>query len=214
VLFTVLRELLVLLHPIIPFVTAEVWQALPGQKNADIATEPYPVARPGCLHPEEAADMEFLQETISAIRTIRSELAINPSYKLTVLLRPADDTSAALLEQGRSWFMGLARLENLTINAEEHAPKASASNVVRGCEVIVHLSGAVDFQTELARLEKELGKVEKDLAGQTAKLGNENFVSRAPAHVVEMERNRLVDLKDKQEKLLALYKRFKEFVDN
>ena len=65
-----------------------------------------------------------------------------------------------LLEHGRAWFMSLARLENLIISAEEHAPKASASNVVRGCEVIVLLTGAVDFQAELARLDKEIGKVD------------------------------------------------------
>lgn len=216
VLFTVLRELLMLLHPIIPFVTAEVWQALPGQAGSDIAVQMGPDARPGCMRPENAKDadaMVFLQETISAIRTIRAELNINPSYKLTVLLRPVDAAQAALLEQGRPWFMTLARLENLVVNADEHAPKASASNVVRGCEVIVYLSGAVDFQAELARLDKEIGKTEKDLTALTAKLANEGFVSRAPAAIVEQERARAQDLADKRDKMLALRKRFKEVVE-
>lgn len=213
VLYTVLRETLLLLNPIMPFVTAEVWQALPGQAGSDIALQLYPPYRPACVRPEDADAMLFLQETISAIRTIRAELNINPSYKLTVLLRPTDAAQAALLEQGRPWFASLGRVESLTINADEHAPKASASNVVRGCEVIVYLSGAVDFQAELARLDKEIGKTEKELAGIEAKLSNEGFVSRAPAAIVEQERTRAADFVDKRAKMLALQKRFKEVAE-
>lgn len=187
-----------------------MWRALPGQKDSDIAVQPYPESRPGCLRPADADAMTFLQEAISAIRTIRAELNINPSYRLTVLLRPVDQAQAALLESGRPWFMSLARLESLTIDAGGHAPRASASNVARGCEIIVHLSGAVDFQAELARLAKELGKVEKDLAALDAKLANEGFISHAPAAVVEQERARAADLTDKREKMLALRKRFQE----
>ena len=209
-LYTVLREMLVLLHPIIPFVTAEVWQSLPGHAGEDIALQLFPEARPGCLKPDDADDMIFIQETISAIRTIRAELNINPSYKLTVLLRPVDTKQKELLEHGRAWFMSLARLENLIISADEHAPKASASNVVRGCEVIVHLSGAVDFQAELARLDKELGKVDKELAALNSKLSNENFITRAKPEFVEQEKARAADFADKRDKMLALQKRFRE----
>ena len=209
-LYTVLKETLVLLHPIIPFVTAEVWQSLPGHAGEDIALQLFPEARPGCLKPGDADDMIFIQETISAIRTIRAELNINPSYRLTVLLRPVDAKQKELLEHGRAWFMSLARLENLIISAEEHAPKASASNVVRGCEVIVHLSGAVDFQAELARLDKELGKVGRELAALNGKLSNENFLTRAKPEFVEQEKARAADLADKRGKMLALQKRFRE----
>jgi valyl-tRNA synthetase len=208
-LYTVLRELLLLLHPIVPFVTAQIWQALPGQQDSDIATLPGPPPRPACLRPDDADAMVFLQETISAIRTIRAELGINPSYRLTVLLRPADPGQAALLERGRAWLTSLARLENLAVQADGRAPKAAASNVVRGCEVIVHLSGAVDFQAELARLEKELGKTQKELAGLEAKLGNALFLDKAPEAVVRQERDRAADLADKRSKMLALQNRFR-----
>ncbi len=213
VLYTVLRELLLLLHPMIPFVTAELWQALPGQAGSDLAVQPGPAARPGCERPDDAEAMSFLQETVSAIRTIRAELNINPSYKLSVLLRPVDETQAALLERGRPWFISLARLESLVIDAAEHAPKASASNVVRGCEVIVHLSGAVDFQAELARLDKELGKTAKDMDALSKKLANEGFINHAPAAVVEQERARYAELTDKRDKMLILQKRFKEAIE-
>jgi valyl-tRNA synthetase len=192
-----------------PFVTAEVWSSLPGNEGKDIATELYPAERPECRKPLEADQMMFLQEAISAIRTIRAELNIKPSYKLTVVLRPASEEQAALLEAGRGFF-DLARLETLTIDADAHAPKASASNVVRGCEVIVLLDGAVDFQAELARLEKEIGKVDKDLVALNGKLSNENFVKRAPAELVESEQARQADLMDKKAKMQALQVRFKE----
>ena len=100
--------------------------------------------------------------------------------------------------------MNLARLENLAIRADGLAPKASAGSVVRGCEVIVHLSGVVDLRTELARLEKELGKAEKELAGLESKLGNAHFLDRAPAAIVEQERGRAADLADRRSRMLAL----------
>ena len=212
VLYTVLREILLLLHPMIPFVTAEVWNALPGHEGTDIATELYPAARPECLKSRESDEMIFLQEAISAIRTIRAELNIKPSYRLSVVLRPASDEQAALLEANRGFF-DLARLESLTIDKDAHAPKASASNVVRGCEVIVLLTGAVDFQAELARLDKEIGKVDKDLVALDGKLSNENFVKRAPAELVESEKARQSELIDKKAKMLALQKRFKEAME-
>ncbi|MEG1610103.1 MAG: class I tRNA ligase family protein, partial [Bilophila sp.] len=89
VLWTALREYLICMHPIMPFITAEIWQALPGGAGQDLALQLYPSARPDCLKPAAAADMIFIQEVIGTIRTIRSELNIAPSYKLTVLLRPA-----------------------------------------------------------------------------------------------------------------------------
>ncbi len=212
VLYTVLREILLLLHPMIPFVTAEVWNSLPGHEGTDIATQLYPEARPQCVKKRESDEMIFLQEAISAIRTIRAELNIKPSYRLTVVLRPASDEQAALLEANRGFF-DLARLESLTIDSNAHAPKASASNVVRGCEVIVLLSGAVDFQAELARLDKEIGKVDKDLVALDAKLSNENFVKRAPADLVDSEKARHTELIDKKAKMQALQKRFKEAME-
>ncbi|WP_294447860.1 valine--tRNA ligase [uncultured Mailhella sp.] len=212
VLYTVLREILLLLHPMIPFVTAEVWNALPGHEGTDIATQLYPEFRPQCVKSRESDDMVFLQEAISAIRTIRAELNIKPSYRLSVVLHPASDEQSALLEANRGFF-DLARLESLTIDRNAHAPKASASNVVRGCEVIVLLTGAVDFKAELARLDKEIGKVDKDLAALDAKLSNENFVKRAPADLVESEKARHADLIDKKAKMQALQTRFKEAME-
>ncbi|MBQ3058908.1 MAG: valine--tRNA ligase [Desulfovibrio sp.] len=213
VLWLVLRELVILLHPIMPFVTAEIWQALPvaqGQKAGDLALEPYPAARPHCLRPDEAARMELIQGVIVAVRTIKAELGISPSHKVSLLLHPADAAQQALLEENRGLMLTLARLESLDMGMNLEAPKASASAVVQGCQIIVPLRGAVDLAGELARLDKEMQKLEKDLTGVNIKLSNESFVSRAPAEVVERERARAAQLADAREKLTALRARFAE----
>ena len=132
-LWVVLRELLLLLHPVIPFVTAEIWNALPTEAGAaptDIALERYPAARPGCEHPAEAARMELIQGIIVAVRTIKAELNISPAHKVSLLLHPADDAQAALLEASQAMIFPLARLESLAIGTDLTAPKASASSIV------------------------------------------------------------------------------------
>ena len=206
VLWLVLREILLLLHPMTPFVTAEIWQALPspgGDERSDIALASYPPARPSCVRPKEAREMEFVQSVIVAVRTIKAELGISPTRKVRLLLHPADAAQAQLLEQNRVCIEALARLEELVIDADEPAPTAAASAVAGGCQVIVPLAGAVDLADELARLDKELSRLEKDMTEVNRKLRNESFVSRAPAEVVARERERSASLADASDKLAA-----------
>ncbi len=210
VLYTVLSEVLILLHPIIPFVTCEIWQALPGREGTDLSVVQLPAKRPECYREKDAADMEFIQECIGVVRAIKSELNIAPALKMKAIFKPVDEAQKALLEEARPWLNFLARLEEITIDADAKAPKASASHVVNGAEIFVILDGVVDFNAELARLDKELAKVDKDLQGIRAKLSNENFVARAPQAVVDQEKERAVELKDKQVKMLALQNRFRE----
>ncbi len=210
VLYTVLKELLQLLHPIIPFVTSEIWQALPGLSTSELALEPYPTPRPHipAAFTERAQSMAFVQDCISAIRTIRAELNIKPSATLTVDICP-NPAQSMVLNSARHWFTTLARVETLNlVSSTAHAPKASASTVIDGAEIIVHLAGLVDFDAELARLAKEITKTEKDQASLAAKLAT-NFAERAPADVVEAERTRLQGLDDTLKKLTALQERFK-----
>lgn len=211
VLKTVLCETMILLHPVMPFVTAEVWAALPGNAvNQDIAVQPYPEFRPACMKPDSARDMEMIQAAISAVRTIRAELGIAPSVRLTTIIRPVSDAAKAMLEAHSDVICFLSRLESLTVDAAAEAPRASASQVAAGNEIIVPLTGAVDFGAEVARLDKELAKMDKEHAMLAGKLANENYVSRAPAEVVERDKARVAELADAKEKLLALQARFKE----
>lgn len=210
VLYTVFKEVLLLLHPVMPFVTAEIWQAMPGHAGEDIATIPYPAMRPACLRPDRAARMEFVQGVIVSVRTIKAELGIAPARKVTLRLHPADEAQQALVEENRTTIMTLARIEEMQVGADVHAPKASASDVVQGCQVIVPLLGNVDLQGELARLAKEMGKLDAAMQVVRKKLDNESFVSRAKPEIVQRERDRAAEISDSLEKLTRLKARFEQ----
>ncbi|EPR43940.1 Valyl-tRNA synthetase [Desulfovibrio sp. X2] len=209
VLLTVLSETLVLLHPIMPFVTQEIWTYLPGKEQSDIATAPYPAARPACASPEAEASMKLLQEVIVGLRNIRGELNIAPSLELAAVLRTTNGTAKAVLEEGAAQIKRLARIGELLIGPDATAPKASAAAVAPGVEIRVPLEGAVNFGDELARLDKELGKIEKDYAVVQKKLNNEGFLANAPADVVAKERDKLAVMDEKRDKLQKLKDRLK-----
>lgn len=212
VLWLVLREILVILHPIIPFVTAEIWQSLPqahGQEPSDLALEAYPPYRPQCVRPEEAAKMEFIEKVITAARTIKAELGISPMKKTALILHPVDEEQKRLLVDNSGSIWNLARLENLDIDSCYQAPKASATQIVDGCQVIMPLAGAVNLADELARLEKEIAKLDKDLIAVQKKLHNESFVNRAPEEVVKREKDRAETLQDARVKLESRLKIFR-----
>lgn len=215
VLSTVLSETMIVLHPFMPFVSSEIYAALPSTpempaKDADLCQTLFPSARSACVNMEAARDMNVIQGIIVAVRTIKAELNIAPSMRLGVIIRPANPESAALIESNKNMICTLARLSSLTMDADAETPKASASNVVEGNEVIVPLMGAVDFEAELARLDKEVAKIDKDVDVLSRKLSNESFIERAPAEVVEKDRERLVALSDAKAKLDKLRQRFKE----
>jgi len=212
VLYTVIKELLVLMHPVMPFVTAEIWQALPGGAGKDIARELYPVKRPECKNVIATQQMEFLQEVIIAVRTIRAELNISPALKLQLLLKPADLEQKSLLDANVNKITVLARLQDVTIDSSLIAPSAAASSLVKGCEVIVPLSGTIDFKTELERLNKELAKIVKEKSSIEAKLSNAQFIERAPAAIVEKDRQRILELSELQGKLDAMVQKIENMM--
>jgi valyl-tRNA synthetase len=205
VLWTVLSETLVLLHPIIPFVTQEIWSHLPWIEDRNLARAPYPARRPQCLSDTVGRHMELLQGVVVSVRNIRSELGIGPSVRLDALVRTASDEDRAFLDENAELIRVLARLSSLAGGPDVAAPRASASAVVAGGnEVYVVLTGAIDFDAEIARLDKEQGKLAKDLDIIRRKLGNEDFVAKAPAAVVDKEKAKAADLSDKHAKLAAL----------
>ena len=158
--------------------------------------------------------MKFIQGVIVAVRSIKAELDINPSHKVVLTLHPADAAQQELLLANESTIVTLARLERMEVGMDIHAPKASASSVVQGCQIIVPLKGNVDLQGELARLAKEMGKLQAALEVVDKKLSNESFVTRAKPEIVQRERDRAAELKDNLEKLTTLQARFLEALEN
>ncbi|MDR2503871.1 MAG: valine--tRNA ligase [Deltaproteobacteria bacterium] len=211
-LLAVMRETLLLLHPIIPFVTAEIWSALPrtaqDRRPDDITQAPYPAARPGCLRPETATRMEVIQSAIVAARTIRAELNIAPSAPLCAIIRPQDAPKAAILEANREMITRLARLGSLHLNPDAPAPKLSARQVAAGSEVIICLEGAIDPEAERARLDKELNKLAKERLMLQSKLANENYTQKAPADLVERDRLRVEEIITAENKLKTVRDKF------
>ncbi|WP_449242072.1 valine--tRNA ligase [Desulfovibrio sp.] len=211
VLWTVLSETLVLLHPIMPFVTQEIWAALPGipESRKDIAREPFPAARPELRDEAVAARMELFQGVVASVRNIRAELGVDPAKKLDLLVRTPSAEDAVLLESVRPLLLSLARLENFQAGPEVKGPRASGTAVVRGNEVFVPLEGVVDFEAELTRVGKQLDKLAQQVSIVEKKLANQGFVAKAPAEVVEKEREKLTLLAEEKDKLSALEARLR-----
>ena len=204
------KEVLILLHPFLPFVTQEIWSHLPGSGDKDLSQVPYPQARPQLLDDSLPADMELLQNVVVSVRNIRSELNINPGKQLRLLAR-MDGQQADFLAENQAYILQLARLSDMQIDAALEPPEASASAVVGGGELFVPLEGVIDFQAEVERLDKQLAKVAKELAGLEKKLANEGFLAKAPQEVVDKDKARLEELKDKQATVSQLKERMRTF---
>ena len=184
-LFEIMGAIVRMLHPIMPFLSEEIWQELPGTEGF-VATAAYP--RPGDFDVDEAVldEVAQLQESITEIRRIRGEMEI--AMKKPLEVHVADPALLALLQKHHKALRDLARCDAHPLGA---APDPSATAVVRGHKLVVPLAGVVDIEAELARLDKVLGKVDKDVAQLEKKLGNDKFVAKAPEHVVAGFREKL-----------------------
>ena len=194
-LLYVLESLLRLLHPLVPFVTEELWRSVAprlGIDEATISLRTYPQA--GDIAGDFAgaeADIEWLKAMVSALRRIRSELGVSPAKHVTLLLQGGSSADGARVQRLASQLKFLNRIER--IDAIEGEPPPAAASIVGELKLFVPLEGLVDLGAERARLDKELKRVEGELAKSQGKLASETFVQNAPAAVVEQERQRLAD---------------------
>jgi len=197
-LVRVLETLLRLLHPIMPFITEEIWQRvkpLVGKTGNSIMLEAYPVADENRINVDAEQDVAWLQAVISAIRNIRGELNISPAKPLTALFVNGGPADQARLDRYRSQLAFLARLETLTwVEAGAELPFA-ATKLIGDMNLLVPLKGLIDAEAEAARLRKELDKLEKETGRLAGKLENPAFVDKAPADVVAKEQEKLAAVK-------------------
>ena len=200
VLFHVLRTIVELLHPIMPFVTEEIWQKLPGSGESIVVTA-FPEADQARMLPEVEASMEHLIQFVTAIRTIRAEQNIPPSARPRADLLCRDSAVKGLLQQHTDLICSLAGLSQAEIHSTFTSSNTAAAGVVDAGEVFVELEGIIDFEEEEKRLEREAAKLKKDIKFINGKLGNPKFVDKAPAEIVQKQREKLTVLEGKLAKL-------------
>ncbi|MBE0575723.1 MAG: valine--tRNA ligase [Desulfuromonadales bacterium] len=208
VLFTVLEVLLRLLHPFMPFVTEEIWQALPGERPcASIMRADYPDGSGLPTDVVGAERMELVMEVIRAIRNIRGEMDVPPGKQITALLDCKSDKAQKILEEGAAAIRVLGKVGKLVIGQVLDRAEQSATQVAGDVEISLPLAGLVDVAEEEKRLQKEIAKGQKDVDLFTRKLSNEKFVANAPEHVLEKDRGKL---KDAEEKMMVLKESLKK----
>jgi valyl-tRNA synthetase len=189
VLLAVLENILKLTHPIIPFVTEEIWSVLPGERPV-LMLEPYPERQPDWLDASAEEEMDLLMGVITGIRNIRAEADVHPSKKIEAFVANVDERAAQLIETFAPAIADLTRLSSLTISDGKDKPDDAATYIFNDIEIFVPLKGLVDVDSELAKLGKDRAKTEAGLKQVTAKLNNEKFLANAPEQVVAKEKGK------------------------
>ena len=213
-LLTILETILRLAHPIMPFITEEIWQRvapLAGIHADTIMLQPYPVADEDACDANAIAEISWVMNFILGVRRIRGEINIAPGKPLPILLQNGSATDRDSLTRNRVYLQKLGRLESITwLNNDDSTPE-SAIALVGEMKILIPMAGLIDNTAELARLEKEIQKIKNDLPRVEGKLSNPTFVDKAPPEVINKEKTRLADLytmlnnlEQQQNKIMAL----------
>jgi valyl-tRNA synthetase len=198
------EETLKLLHPFMPFVTEEIWQHLGDRQAGDsIMTAPWPSADEYKINVVVDREMDFLQNVISAIRTIRSEMNVPPTRLVDVVINCSDASKLTTLEVNRTALESIAKVGASSFGTALEKPGYSASSVVQGQDIFVPLKGLIDVDVERARLSKEIARLEGQLAGVESKLTNPNFAGKAPEDIIQKEKDKKENFKETIAKLQA-----------
>jgi valyl-tRNA synthetase len=201
----VLVQTLHLLHPIMPFVTEELWRQFGGEAAGMLIASPWPDLPPDLHDPEAAAEMEWVVAAVSAIRAIRTEVNVPAGARLPLLVKDADRNATARLERHQGHFVRLARVER--IDAVDSVPDGGVVAIVEGATLILPVGAIIDLGREKARLAKEIGRLDADLAKFAQKLGNPAFLAKAKTEVIDEQREREADARRDRERLQAVLDR-------
>ena len=193
----VLDEILRLLHPILPFVTEEIFEHL-FHEEQPLITAKYPQVRAKFSDEKAVAGVEVLKELIRSVRTIRLEVNTPLSKKIPILVKTTDETVEKFLQEYQNYIKRFTNPKELTISHEVVAPEYAKSAVLTGAQLYLPLAGLVDLEEEKNRLQKELNKWTKEVALVQKKLSNEHFVANAPKKVVKKEREKEKEYRNKQ----------------
>jgi valyl-tRNA synthetase len=196
-LLTVLESILRLAHPIMPFITEEIWQRvapLAGIKAQSIMLQPYPVADDSHINNSAVAEINWVMNFILGVRRIRGEMNIAPSKPLPVLLQNGSIIDQSYLSNSSVYLQRLGRLESITWLSNNDTTPESAIALVGELKILIPIAGLIDKDAELIRLDKEIQKIKNDLPRIQGKLSNPTFINKAPAEVIDKENAKLTDL--------------------
>lgn len=213
VLVHVLDQTLRLLHPIMPFVTEEIWSHIP-HSGESIVTAEYPVTRTEFEDQDAVENMDMLIELIRAVRTIRSEADRPLSKTIDLLIRTKGEKEETFLKENESFIRRFCNPDQLVIEQSVDVPEEVKVAVVTGAEVFIPLAGLVDFKEEIKRLENEQSKWQSEITRVEKKLANEKFVQNAPDSIVEEERAKGREYQDKYDSVTRQLAKMKEIEED
>jgi len=198
----VMQQLLHLLHPFMPFITEELWEHFGGGADTRLITAAWPDLGPSLIDTEAEAEIDWLTRAIGTVRTVRGEMNVPNKARAPLQVRNAGDTTRRRLETHAPLIRTLARLESVTVS-EKPAPGTAAQFLIDEATAVLPLAGLIDVDQERQRLEKDIAKLDSDIARHDKKLQNESFVAKAPAAVVETERERREEAAAARDKLMT-----------
>ncbi len=204
---TIMDGVIKVMHPIVPFITEEIWQKMtPRADGESLMVQSWPGTQPSWIREDIDRQMEVVQLVIVAIRNIRSEMNISPAKKTDVVLKTPNAGVNHLLTASVAYIRNLARAEMVTVGMDAVKPPMSASAVVSGVEIYMPLAGIIDVNVERARLQKEVDRLRGQIEAIDKKLGNQDFVAKAPPQVIEKENAKRENFRQTIEKLSASLK--------
>ena len=201
ILVYVLDNTLRLLHPIMPFVTEEIWQSVP-HVGESLVVATYPTVHPEQMDEKAAEEMEFLMDFIRSVRTVRNEMNTPLSKPINIIAKVSDAAHYAILQENESYIARFSNPEEFVYGEDVEAPSDAVTSVITGAEIYLPLAGLINIEDEIARLEKEAEKLQQEVDRVEKKLSNEKFVAKAPAAVVEAERAKGADYQAQREAVL------------
>jgi len=201
ILVYVLDNTLRLLHPIMPFVTEEIWQSVP-HVGESLVVATYPTVHPEQMDEKSAEEMEFLMDFIRSVRTVRNEMNTPLSKPINIIAKVSDAAHYAILKENESYIARFSNPEEFVYGEDVEAPSDAVTSVITGAEIYLPLAGLINIEDEIARLEKEAEKLQQEVDRVEKKLSNEKFVAKAPAAVVEAERAKGADYQAQREAVL------------
>ena len=196
-----------LLHPLMPFITEEIWQKLPIRKEkASIMISDYPEYVKEKIDKENENKLEVLKDLIYNIRNIRGEMHVPPEVKADLFINVIDENIEGVIKANEDVIKFLARIKSITSGKDLSKPEGSASAVGKGFEIYIPLKGLIDIEIEIARLEKEVQKLESEIEKSQKKLNNKNFIEKAPAEIIEKEKEKYYSKNEKINRIKEILK--------